>query len=114
METVAAAESLPEPQTLSGVQRGMPLPVASVSEAVFAAQPPAEGKVTVGKSVMDDGRVVLFAVTQVTPGDVQQIDPQQREMLQQQVVQIGGSEAAQELVSTLRKRMRIKVTESSL
>lgn len=114
MEAVAAAESLPPPQTLSGVQRGMPLPVASVSEAVFAAQPSAEGQAAIGKSVMDDGRVVLFAVTQVTPGDVQQIDPQQRETLQQQVVQIGGTEAAQELVSTLRKRMRIEVTESNL
>ena len=114
LTAVAAAESLPAPQTLPGVQRGMPLPVASVSEAVFAAQPPAEGKVTPGKSVMDDGRVVLFAVERVTPGDVQQIDPQQREMMQQQVVEMGGAEAAQELVSALRKRMRIEVAESSL
>lgn len=114
LAALAAAEALPAPQTMPGVQRGMPLPVASVSEAVFAARPPAAGKVTPGKAVMDDGRVVLFAVEKVTPGDVRQIEPQQREMLQQQVVQIGGAEAAQELVSALRKRMRIEVIESSL
>ena len=114
LQELATAESLPPPQAFPGVQRGMPLPDVRVSEAVFSVQPPVEGKVTPGRSVLPDGRIVLFAVEKVTPGDVQQIDPQQREMLQQQLVAMGGSEAAQALVSAMRQRMDIEVTEAGL
>ncbi|MBA2238638.1 MAG: peptidylprolyl isomerase, partial [Lysobacter sp.] len=113
LEAVAQAEGLPAPTVLEGVQRGRPLPDIETSEAVFSTQPPAEGQVAPGKRVLPDGRVVLFVVQKVTPGDAE-VDPQQRETLQQQVAEIGGTQAAQSLVSSLRKRMKIEVVETSL
>lgn len=114
LPALAEAESLPAPQTIPGVQRGMPLIEASVSEAVFAAQAPAAGQKTPGKRVLADGRIALFTVDQVTPGDLQQIDPQQHAMLQRQVAEIGGIDDAQALISTLRKRMKVEIVEANL
>lgn len=114
LEELAVAEELPAPQNLPDVQRGMPLPEPSVTESIFAAPAPAEGQATPGMSVLSDGSTVLFTVEQVLPGDVQQVDPQQREMLQQQVSEFGGGADAQALVRALRERMKIEVDEAVL
>lgn len=114
LQALAEAEGLPEPTVIDGLQRGRPIPDIETSDAVFSAQAPAEGEVSAGKRVMPDGRVVLFAVRDVTPGDAQEVDPQQRETLQQQVSDIGGGQAAQALVSSMRQRMKIEVNEAAL
>lgn len=113
LQALAEAEGLPAPTVMDDLQRGRPIPDIETSDAVFSAQAPADGQVTPGKRVMPDGRVVLFAVQDVTAGDAQQVDPQQRETLQQQIADFGGSQAAQALVSSMRKRMRIEVNEAA-
>ncbi|MFC3551204.1 peptidyl-prolyl cis-trans isomerase [Lysobacter cavernae] len=114
LDAVAASKQLPPPQAMPGVPRGMPLPEASVSEAIFAAQAPAAGKLSPGQAVLSDGRAVLFTVSKVTPGDAATIPPQQREMLQQQVAQIGGADDVKVLVAALRKRVKVTVVERNL
>ncbi|MDQ3286967.1 MAG: SurA N-terminal domain-containing protein [Pseudomonadota bacterium] len=114
LQAVAETEGLSEPTTLQDVPRGQPLPDIGTSETVFSVQPPAKGEIAPGKHVLPDGQVVLFVVHKVTPGDAQQVDPQQRETLQQQVADIAGSQAAESLVSSLRRKMKIEVVESSL
>lgn len=114
LQAIATAEGLPEPQVLPGVQRGMPVPEPVAAEAMFAAPVPAAGKTSPGKVVLSDGSIVLFTVGKVTPGSLEEIDPQQRAMLQQQVAEIGGMNDAQAFISALRKRMKVDVLEENL
>jgi peptidyl-prolyl cis-trans isomerase D len=81
---------------------------------VFAAAPPAAGKVTPGMKVLPDGAVMLFTVDRVVPGDAAQLPPGQREMLQQQVAQLRAASEVQALVGALRKKYRVTVVETSL
>ncbi|HEY5850208.1 MAG TPA: peptidyl-prolyl cis-trans isomerase [Lysobacter sp.] len=111
---IAASRLLPPPQVLTGVPRGAPVPEASVADAIFAVAAPAAGKVTPGQSQLTDGRIVLFAVSKVTPGDLATIPAPQREMLQQQIARIGGNDDMRALVSQLRKRVTVTVVERNL
>ncbi|UNK50437.1 peptidyl-prolyl cis-trans isomerase [Lysobacter sp. S4-A87] len=114
LEAISASRQLPPPQVLPGVPRGAPVPDASASEAIFAVAAPAAGKVTPGQAPLADGRIVLFAVSKVTPGDVASMPPQQREMLQQQIARIGGTDDMRALVTQLRKRVKVTVVERNL
>lgn len=114
LDAVAASRSLPAPQQIPGVPRGAPVIDPSVSEAVFAVPAPAAGKTTPGTTVLANGQVVLFAVTNVTPGNMAEVPPEQRTMLQQQLEQVGGMNDTQALVQALRKRMKVKVVEANL
>jgi peptidyl-prolyl cis-trans isomerase D len=116
-ETLAALaekESLPAPETLPGVPRGAPLIAPGVSDAIFAAHMSADGKPVAGDRVLDDGRIVLFTVDKVVPGDIDRFPPEQRQMLQQQLAQAAGIDDVQALLATLRKTMKIKVIEQNL
>lgn len=101
-------------QTLPGVPRGAPAPDPAAAEAYFEAPLPAAGKPSAGKVALDDGSFVVFTVDKVVPGDPGDASPQERQMLQQQLMQMRGNEAAQALVETLRKRMHITVVEARL
>lgn len=114
LDAVAASRSLPPPQQIPGVPRGAPVIDPSVSEAVFAVPAPAAGKIAPGKTVLPNGQVVLFAVTNMTPGNMAEVSPEQRTMLQQQLEQVGGMSDTQALVQALRKRMKVKVVEANL
>lgn len=114
LEAIAASRQLPPPQVLPNVPRGAPVPEASVAEAIFAVAAPAAGKVSVGQSQLADGRVVLFTVSKVTPGDVASMPPAQREMVQQQVAGFGGNDDVRALVSSMRKRVTVTVVERNL
>ncbi len=114
LEAVAVSKSLPPPQIIPAVQRGMPVIDPSVSETVFAVPAPATGKTAFGKTLLADGQAVLFAVTKVTPGNMAEVPPQQRVMLQQQLEQVGGSSDTEALVKSLRKRMKVNVFEANL
>lgn len=114
LDAIAASRQLPPPQVLPGIPRGAPVPEASVADAIFAVAAPAEGKVSPGQAQLADGRIVLFAVSKVTPGDVASMPAQQREMLQQQIARIGGSDDVRALVSQLRKRVKVTVVERNL
>jgi peptidyl-prolyl cis-trans isomerase D len=114
LAAVAASRNLPPPEVVPNIPRGAPIPDAAVSEAIFATAAPAPGKPTPGKTVLADGRIVLFALDKVTPGDTTQLAGPQREMLQQQIAQIGGGDDLKALVSALRKRMKVRVVEQNL
>ena len=111
---VASAGSLPAPQVVPGVPRGAPLIDPAVSEAIFAAPGPAEGKPTPGKQVLDDGTIVLFTVDKVVPGNTAEISPEQLSMLRQQLAQVAGADEAQALVTAMRQDMEIEVIEKNL
>jgi peptidyl-prolyl cis-trans isomerase D len=114
LAALATAESLPQPQSVPGVPRGAPLLDESVSEAIFTAAAPADGKPSVGRQVLDDGTIVLFSVDRVVPGDEAEVTPAQREMLSQQLALAAGAADVQALVSALRQDMRIEVVEENL
>jgi peptidyl-prolyl cis-trans isomerase D len=111
---IAASRNLPPPNVIPAIQRGMPIPDPSVSEAVFAAAAPAAGKVTPGKAVLPGGNVVLFTVDKVTAGDVTQMPPAQREMMRNQMSRFRADEELKVLVQSLRKHMKVNVVEQNL
>jgi peptidyl-prolyl cis-trans isomerase D len=113
LEAVAASKQLPPPQALGNVPRGAPVPEPE-SDAFFSVPAPAAGKVSPGMAVLSSGDIVLFTVNKVTPGDAATMAPGQRQMLMQQVAQIGGSDDADALVKAMRKRVRINVVERNL
>ena len=110
---VAAARKLPMAQ-IPEVRRGQPIPDPASNEAIFAVAPPAGGKPALGKAHQGDGRMAVFAVTKVTPGDAAKATPEERVQLQQQLGQLAGVDDAQALVRSLRKSMVITVAEERL
>ena len=63
---------------------------------------------------LDDGRIVVFAVTKVTPGDPAQAPEAQRQGFAEQMAQMAGTEDVEGLVKALRSRARIEVAEDRL
>lgn len=111
---IAAEKQLPPPNVLPGIQRGMPIPDPSVSEAVFAAAVPAAGKVTPGKAVLPGGNAVLFTVDKVTPGDATQMPAGQRELMREQIARLRADEELKAWIQALRKRIQVNVAEKNL
>ena len=94
--------------------RGMPMPSAQANEAIFSAPAPAEGKVSAGRVLQDDGSVVVYAVEKVTPGDAAAASAEERAMLQGQLARMAGDEDAMALIRALRQRMRVTTVEARL
>ena len=115
-ETLAAAAASRQLAVtdLPELARGQPMPDPAANEAFFAVPPPAAGRLSVGKVRLLDGRMAVFAVAKVTPGDPSKATPAQRTQLQEQLGQIAGAEDAQALVRELRRKMTITVAEDRL
>ncbi len=113
LQALASARGLVANE-LPGMQRGMPVPDAATSEAIFAVPAPAAGKVSPGRAQLTNGSFAVFAVSKVTPGEPKQATAQERTNLQQQLAQMAGNEDAESLVRALRKRMQITVAEERL
>ena len=90
------------------------MPDPAAVQAMFEAPPPAAGKMSPGKVLLADGRVVVFAVSKVTPGNPAEANAQEKASLQQQLAQMAGVEDVEAMVSTLRKRMKITIVEERL
>lgn len=122
VERIGAGESLQElageeglaVQQVPGVPREAPIPHPAAVEAYFAADVPGEGASTPGKVVLEDGSIVVFEVTAVTPGDPAEIGGQERELLARQLTVLAGNAAAESVLRTLRQRMKVTVVESQL
>ncbi|GAB3390484.1 peptidyl-prolyl cis-trans isomerase [Lysobacter fragariae] len=114
LAAIAAERKLPPPNVLPKVQRGMPIPDASVSEAIFVTAPPAAGKVSPGKVALKGAAIFLFTVDKVTPGDVASVPAAQREQMQGQVAQVGADSQIKAMVQALRAKMKVKVAEQNL
>ncbi|MGB3393818.1 MAG: peptidyl-prolyl cis-trans isomerase [Stenotrophomonas sp.] len=99
---------------IPGLPRSAPMPTAAANRAVFTATPPAGDKPSYGKVELDDGRYAVFALTKVTPGNLDEVPEQQRTMLNQQLSQIDGAAAAKAYVESMRKRFKVQVQESQL
>jgi peptidyl-prolyl cis-trans isomerase D len=114
LEAVAAAEQLTAPTVAGGLPRGAGIPAPEAAEAYFSTPAPAAGKTSPGKAVLPDGRIVLFVVTKVIPGDTASVTEQERTMLRQQLGQADGIDDARAYVAELRKRFEIEVAEDRL
>lgn len=113
IEEVAEARGL-APVEMPGLPRGAPIPDAAVAEAMFAAPAPADGAVTAGQAGLADGGVAVFVVRSVTPGNVAEASPEEREQLRAQLAQVAGFGDGQAYVTALRQRMRVTVAEDRL
>ena len=113
LKELAAAQNLAV-SDVPGLPRGAPAPDAAAADAMFQVPPPAPGKVSPGKAVLADGRVVVFAVSKVTPGNPAEATAEQKGTLQQQLAQMAGDDDVESLVSALRKRMKVTVVEDRL
>lgn len=110
---IASSENLQSGE-LPGLQRGMPMPSPEANEAIFAAQPPAEGKPSVGKVELGNGTYAVFVVDKVNQADPREVPAEQRTMLQQQLTQLSGVGATQAYIDAMRKRFKVKVMEERL
>jgi peptidyl-prolyl cis-trans isomerase D len=113
LQEVAAARQL-APTVLPGIPRGAPVPDAESAAAFFDAAPAKAGAVIADKVVLSDGRIVVFVVDKVAPGNPKEATADQRAQLQQQLAQLAGTRDAEGLVKALRSRMKIKVAEDRL
>ncbi|MGN6512492.1 MAG: SurA N-terminal domain-containing protein [Lysobacteraceae bacterium] len=111
---LGSARGLPPPSETAGLPRGAPIPDAKANDAIFSAPAPAPGKVSPGKAVLDDGRIVVFAVRKVTPGNPAEATPEQQQAMRQQVAQFSGEADAAALVAALRRQLKITVAEDRL
>lgn len=114
LAAIASSKQLPPPQELPGVVRGMPMLPPEMTEAIFAVQPAAQGKIAAGKARLPDGRYVVFAIGKIAPGDKTTLKPAEMDMLRSQTAQAAAQDEVTELTSSLRKRMQIKVVEENL
>lgn len=103
-----------EPTQITEMPRGLALPDAKANQAIFAAAVPKAGKSTLGKVLLDDGSIVVYALHKAIPGDTKEATAAQRTQLMQQLAQVTGNDDVDALVKALRKRMRITVAEDRL
>jgi len=113
LKEVAEARGV-EAAEIAELPRGLPVPSPQAAQAIFAAPAPEAGAKSVGKVVLDDGRIVVYAVRKVIPGDLGEVTAEQRESLRQQLGQVHGNQDVQALVQSLRGKMRIEVAEDRL
>jgi len=82
--------------------------------AVFSAPVPEADRPTYGKVKTEDGSYMLFAITRVTPGNVEQIPAQYQARLQQELGQLDGVAAVQTWTKAMRSRAQVQVREEQL
>ena len=63
---------------------------------------------------LDDGSIVVYAVTAVTPGDPSDASEQERALLRQQLTVLASNDSAEAVLRALRERMKVTVVESQL
>jgi peptidyl-prolyl cis-trans isomerase D len=76
--------------------------------------PPAAGKIAAGRTILSDGRAVVFAVTRIIPGNPADATPPQKAQLQQQLTEMAGSDDVEGMVKALRKRAVVTIAEDRL
>jgi peptidyl-prolyl cis-trans isomerase D len=99
---------------LPGIPRGAPTPSAEANEAYFQVPPPAAGKRSPGKAVMQDGQVVVFEVTKITQGDATEVTPDIRANFLRELAPRIGEQDAFSIVKAQRKRMKVQFAEDRL
>lgn len=100
--------------TLPGIPRGAPTPSAEANEAYFQVPPPAAGKRSPGKAVMQDGQVVVFEVSKITQGDATEVTPDIRANFLRELAPRIGEQDAISVGKAQRKRMKVQFAEDRL
>ena len=113
LKEVADARGV-EAAEIGELPRGLPVPSPQAAQAIFAAPAPEAGKKSVGKVVLDDGRIVVYAVRKVIPGNADEATAEQRATLRQQLGLVHGNQDVEALVQALRRKMRVTVAEERL
>ena len=98
----------------AALARGSALPDPASGQAVFAAPAPGKGKTTVGNKLLADGRIAVYEVRAVVPGDAKTAPEAQRAQLRQQLGRAAATEAVEEMVRALRRRMQVSVAEDRM
>ena len=113
LKDAAAAQQLPV-SDVAGLTRNMPMPDPAAVEAMFKAPPPAAGKASAGQVTLADGRVVVYAVSRIVPGDPAEASAAEKQSIQQQLVEVAGEDDLRALVDSLRERIKVTVAEDRL
>jgi len=113
LKDAAAAQQLPVSE-VAGLTRNMPMPDPVAVEAMFKAPPPASGKASAGQVRLADGRVVVYAVSRIIPGDPAEASVAEKQSIQQQLAEVAGEDDLHELVDSLRRRIKVTVAEDRL
>lgn len=111
---LAAARGLVAPSVATSLPRGAGIPDPAAGEAYFSTPAPAAGKVAPGKVALPDGRLVVFTIDKVVPGNPAEASEQERSLLRQQLAQAHGIEDARAYVAALRRRFEVTVAEERL
>ncbi len=98
---------------LPGLPRTQPVPTPEINRAVFSTALPADGKPSYGKVAMQ-GRYLVFAVNKVTPGNLAEIQPEQKKAFTDQLNQIDGMAAAKAYIDAMRKHYKVQTEEANL
>ena len=98
---------------LPGLPRTQPVPTPEINRAVFTAALPADGKPSYGKVAMQ-GRYLVFAVNKVNPGNLAEIQPEQKKAFTDQLNQIDGMAAAKAYIDAMRKHYKVQTEEANL
>ncbi|MCF7751565.1 peptidyl-prolyl cis-trans isomerase [Bacillus subtilis subsp. subtilis] len=112
LQTLAASEKL-QVSPMPGLPRTQPVPTPEINRAVFSAPLPAEGKPSYGKVAMQ-GHYLVFAVNKVNPGNLDEIQPDQKKAFTDQLNQIDGMAAAKAYIDAMRKHYKVQTEEGNL
>jgi peptidyl-prolyl cis-trans isomerase D len=99
---------------LQGLPRGAQAPSPEANKAMFQVAAPVDGKPSAGHVALPGGAQAVFVVNAVHPGKLEDLSPEQRDSLRQQLAQIDGNAAAEAYVRQLRKQFKVQVQEAQL
>ena len=113
LQTIAAEKKLIA-TAIPGLTRGYAVPDQKAAEAYFKVPAPPAGGASYGKASLDDGRVVVFAVTGVSAGKIEDVPQEQRDQQADAVASFIAEQAFKDLVAEQRKQMKIERVEQRL
>lgn len=113
LQTIAAEKKLIA-TAIPGLTRGYAVPDQKAAEAYFKVPAPPVGGASYGKASLDDGRVVVFAVTGVSSGKIEDVPQEQRDQQADAVASFIAEQAFKDLVAEQRKQMKIERVEQRL
>lgn len=113
LQAIAAEKSLIA-TAIPGLSRGFAVPDQKAAEAYFKVPAPPAGGASYGSETLDDGRIVVFAVTGVTSGDPDEVPQEQRDQQAEAVASFIADQAFKDLIARQRAKMKIDIAEQRL
>lgn len=113
LQAIAAEKSLIA-TAIPGLSRGFAVPDQKAAEAYFKVPAPPAGGASYGSETLDDGRIVVFAVTGVSSGDPEEVPQEQRDQQAEAVASFIADQAFKDLIARQRAKMKIDIAEQRL